>query len=156
MKEQSYGIIPLFKKADQTYEVLVIQQAKEQYWGFPKGHVEEIDIQASDPKNPLESIDQTAIACAKREMKEEVDLDVMVLPHPTFTDTYTYFIENQKRDKTVIYYIGFVQSQKVTLLEKELSDFEWLSFSDAKEKLTHEGAKRLLQDVENYIYESSD
>jgi len=156
MKEQSYGIIPLYKTSDKTYEVLIIQQAKEQYWGFPKGHVEKIDIQKSHPQNPLESIQETGVACAKREMKEEVDLDVVVLPSPTFTDTYIYFIDNQKRDKTVVYYIGFVQSQKVTLLEKELSDYQWLSFSEAMEKLTHDGAKNLLHQVENYLYENPD
>ena len=61
--EKSCGAI-VFKKIDGVRHFLLIKHAKNQHWGFPKGHVE-----------MHESDEQTA----KREIKEETNLDVKIL-----------------------------------------------------------------------------
>ena len=136
MKEFSYGIIPVFKKIDGSYEILLIRQ-HENYWGFPKGHAEE---------------DETALQTAKRELEEEVNIsDLTVKKDHVFTQYYEYTFEGEKREKTVKYFLGFVHNKKVKIQEAELIECKWIDFDQAMEFITIENAKQILEEVKKIL-----
>ncbi|MCB9798239.1 NUDIX domain-containing protein [Candidatus Nomurabacteria bacterium] len=137
IKEQSYGIIPLYEMSPGDYRVLCIRQTSEKYWGLPKGHPER-------GEGPLES--------AKRELEEETGIvPTKVLAKPTFDDFYEYEIHGQRRAKTVTYFIGFVDTLSVNLLEREVNDFAWLDFKEAQKRLTHDGIRKIVKNAEKFL-----
>lgn len=137
IKEQSYGIIPLYEMSPGDYRVLCIRQTSEKYWGLPKGHPEK---------------GENAKQSAFRELYEETGLKAtLILSKPTFDDYYEYEIEGQKREKTVTYFIGFVDTLAVTLLEREVNDYAWLDFEEAMEKLTHPGIQNIVRNAQKYL-----
>jgi bis(5'-nucleosidyl)-tetraphosphatase len=71
-----------------SLEILLIKHVNSGHWSFPKGHVEGTE---------------TEVETAKREIKEETAIDVLI--DPTFRETVSYF---PKRDtqKTVVYFIA--------------------------------------------------
>ena len=69
MHEKSCGAI-VYRKSHGNIEILLIKHVNSGHWSFPKGHVEG---------------SETEIETAKREIKEETAIDVMI--DPTFRET---------------------------------------------------------------------
>ncbi|MEM3610101.1 MAG: NUDIX domain-containing protein [Candidatus Anstonellales archaeon] len=134
IKQKSAGAI-VFYEQNNKREYLLVCGGKNFYWGFPKGWVEE-----------TETPERTAM----REIKEEVDLDVELIPG--FEEKISFFFKD-KGDlvyKEVIFYLAKAKSKNVNL-SYELKDYIWLDFDNAYKKLSYNNLKEVLKKAEEYL-----
>jgi len=135
MKNQKSAGAVVFYEENGKREYLLVCGGKNFYWGFPKGWIEDNE----DPKD-------TAI----REIKEEVGLDVELIPN--FEEKIDFFFKdnNELVHKEVIFYLAKSHSKDV-VLGYELKDFEWLNFEEAFEKLSYNNLKEILKKAEDFL-----
>ena len=124
-KEKSCGCIII----DDNKKVLLICQTNDEFWGFPKGHVE---------------LGETELETAKREVKEEVGLDVEIDEGKRYVLNY---LVNDEIDKTTVLYIAKPISNKVIKQDSEIEDVRWCSFEETLNTLTFENWKDLFKQV---------
>lgn len=138
-QDYSYGVVPVHKKDNGQWEVFVLHQISyrgDTYWTFPKGHPE-----------AGESNEETAL----RELKEESGLKAELDPSKTFDQFYIFRHEGQLIEKHVSYYLGEVNDTSFALQAKEVKEAKWCSFSEAYDTLTHDLARDILSEVEQYL-----
>ena len=123
-KEKSCGCIIL--KDD---KVLLIYEKIAKYWGFPKGHVEN---------------NETEIETAKREVKEEVGLDVEIDKEKRYELNY---ITDKGIDKTTVLYIAKPKSEKIVMQESEVEEVQWCDYETALNMLSFDNLKDLFRNV---------
>ena len=123
-KEKSCGCIII-----KDEKVLLVYEKDRNFWGFPKGHVEE-------GENEIET--------ALREVKEEVGLDVEIDIKKRYT--LNYIIRNEI-DKTTVLYIAFPKNENIKIQETEIGDVKWCDFNEALNTLTFDNWKYLLKKV---------
>ncbi len=135
--DTSYGIVPVRYK-DGRYEMLLIHQISnvrgDSYWIIPKGHPE-----------PGEG----PVATALRELKEETGLAPYQVDseHPLEL-RYTFWIENTQIDKTVIFYIGYIETDAaLTLRPAEVKEAKWLPYEEACAQITHKNARSVVEEA---------
>ena len=122
-KEKSCGCIIL----DNNMVLLVKHNAG--HWDFPKGHVENNETE-----------EQTAI----REVKEETNIDVEIIPG------YRYVIQYSPKEnviKDVVFFIAKKFSNNIKAQESEISIVEWVDIDTAFTQITHTDSKKLLMQV---------
>ena len=87
LHEKSCGAI-VYRKFHGNTEILLIKHINSGHWSFPKGHVEG---------------EETEVETARREIKEETSIDVII--DPTFRETVSY---SPKKDtvKVVVYFLA--------------------------------------------------
>ena len=112
-KEKSCGCIII-----KDNKVLLVYEKRRNFWGFPKGHVEE-------GENELET--------AAREVKEEVGLDVEIDESKRYVLNY---IIREEIDKTTVLYLAKPKSEEIVMQESEIENVKWCEFEDALELLT--------------------
>ena len=122
-KEKSCGCI-IFKDD----KVLLIQQTQG-HWGFPKGHVEEGETEAET---------------AKREVKEETNVDVEIDESKRYVETYK--MPNGVM-KDVIYFVAKPIGGEIKKQEEEVKNIKWLTFDEAINTITYENTKELFKKV---------
>lgn len=135
--EKSFGIVPIHQSAAGPRFLLV--QHRKGHWGFPKGKPDEGEM----------SMD-TAI----RELREETGIaDALVSPYPTFTETYRFVKKKSGEavNKTVMYFLGYVDCEDVTVMPGELLDHAWSDAAGTAAKLTYSESQRLFEDVLTYL-----
>ena len=129
--DESFGVIPLRKERG-VWEVFLIQHREGGYWGFPKGHRED---------------DETPIESAKRELKEETDLNCSrLLQEEPLYEQYWFQHEGKKIFKKVTYFVSEV-SGDVQLQKEEINDGIWLPLHEAMDRVTHPEGKAILVEV---------
>ena len=132
----SYGVIAVRKDTNEWLSTLLIQ-GRYGNWGIPKGH-------AMNGEDDL--------AAARREFIEETGIKQFeIITTPKFLQEYRIELKGQIIEKTVTYFLAKTQSIDVVLPKDEILDSKWLSFKDAISFATHDGTKKVLQDVEDYI-----
>ncbi len=138
IKDYSFGVIPILKKENANLVLLVHHQVG--HWSFPKGH-------------PIEG--ETELETAKREFQEETGITEWKIFDPTifFEEHYFYPHEKTVVDKTVKYFLGIVQDPAVVVQEKEVQNSQWVSFDEALNLITFDGAKEVLKSARKYIDE---
>ena len=109
-------------------KVLVIQQVKG-HWGFPKGHVEP---------------GETEVETAKREIKEETNLDVEINDKYRYVEHYS---PEEGIEKDVVFFIAEKTGGEIKVQEEEVLSTEWLLPKDALERVTYDSSKRILESV---------
>lgn len=136
--ERSAGVI-VFHAADRAggaWEYLLLRSRTGRHWSFPKGHVEagESDWQA-----------------ALRELREETGLDG-VKPVPNVYHQIRYRFRRGERpvDKQVSYFLAASAHASVAL-SGEHSEFDWLPFDQARERLTYDTDRRLLDQAQAHL-----
>lgn len=138
VKDQSFGIVPIFKKQG-DYLYCVVQHAGE-HWGFPKGH-----------PNPGESEEESA----RRELWEETGItEVDIIPSASFNHSYFFEKDGITYDKSVKYLLGLVSNTITSIPEEfksEISQIKWLPYAELRELITYENAKVLLDEVNEYV-----
>ncbi|MFA6941582.1 MAG: NUDIX domain-containing protein [Clostridiaceae bacterium] len=130
--EKSCGVI-VFRKEKDKIEYLIICQKNDSHWGFPKGHVEDIE---------------TEYETAKREVKEETGLTINILDNFRVTDKY--FVKGNTM-KEVVFFLGKAEDAKVTIQPEEVTDYKWADEGLAKELLTYESSKKIMFKADLYI-----
>lgn len=134
-KDEAFGIIPILQK-DGKSEFLLIQHHAG-HWGFPKGH--------ADPG-------EDALQAACREFAEETGIsDYLVLDNVAFSEQYVFTRDGQRFDKTVVYYPALVTTASVSCQADEIQNYAWLEFEPAIARLSFDGAKRVLTEVQQYL-----
>lgn len=134
-KEKSCGVI-VIKREDDEFRILLLEHQKG-HISFPKGHVEENETE-----------EETAL----REVKEETNLDVKLMP--SFRKVITYSPkENVLKD--VVYFLGSPLNEEVIVQEEEIKSFKWVSFKEAFDLVTHDDDKMLLNEVISYLNDFS-
>ncbi len=125
----------VYRKNNGEIEYLLLEsQNKGHFWGFPKGHVE-----------GNETLEETA----KREIKEETQL---VLPIDTSFHVYTeYDLPNGNRKQMTLYTADLTQSEDIHLHAEEIKNCGWFNYADARERLTYDNLKQLLDQVNDHL-----
>lgn len=138
LEEYSAGVVVYREKPKNLFLLLHYPAG---HWDFPKGHVEE-----------GESMKETAL----RELHEETGIsEEDVELHDGFEETidYLYRKQGELSHKKVIFFLGRTEKEEVTISE-EHQGFDWLSFEEAKDKVTFRNAKRLLEKSKEYLEEA--
>ena len=129
------GIV--YKKENGKNLILVAQHSQHHGWVFPKGLI-------GDHKDG-ESKEDTAL----REVEEETGIKAKILK-PLTPVTYWYIWENDKRKKTVYYFLmEFLKDTKKRDLEME--NVEWLPTDAVEERLTYKTDKTVWQEARSLI-----
>ena len=123
-KEKSCGCVII-----ENNKVLLILQQNDAYWGFPKGHVEN---------------GETEIQTAKREVKEEVGLDVKIDENKRYVTNY---LVRDEIDKTSVFYIATPIGGKIQKQDSEVKEVKWCTFEEALELITFDNLKEVLRKV---------
>ena len=106
-------------------KVLLVQES-EGHWGLPKGHVEE---------------NETEEETAKREVKEETNLDVKIDLSKKFELNY---IIDDEIDKTVYFFPAKVIGGEIKRQESEINEIKWVSIDEATSVISYDNAKEML------------
>ena len=128
-KEKSCGTIII----DSNKRVLLVKQ-KLGWVGFPKGHMEQ---------------GETEIETARRETKEETNLDVIVDEKKRYTISY---ITSTQIDKEVIYFRAKPISYSLLPQEAEIAEIMWVDIDEAKQYLSFDNLKQLWQNALDDFY----
>lgn len=130
--EKSCGAI-VYRKFHGNTEILLIKHINSGHWSFPKGHVEN---------------GETEMETAKREIKEETAIDVMI--DPTFREIVTY---SPKKDtvKVVVYFLARAKNVDFTPQESEISEIRWVDISYAVNILSYENDRTIVSRAKNAI-----
>ena len=123
-KEKSCGCIII-----KNNKVLLVYEKNRNFWGFPKGHMEE---------------GESEIQTALKEVKEEVGLDVKIDVNKKYTLNY---IINNEIDKTSIFYIATPINENIVMQENEIENIKWCNFDEALNTLTFDNWKELFKNV---------
>ena len=135
--ERSAGVIVFHAVGPQAPRAyLLLRSRTGGHWGFPKGHVEtgESDWQA-----------------AVRELQEETGLD-NVEPVSGFYHLTRYRF--QRAGQWVNKQVGYFLAHTVhtdTALSGEHTELNWMPFSQARERLTYDNDRRLLQQAQAHL-----
>ena len=128
-KEKSCGCIII-----KNNQVLLVYEKNRNFWGFPKGHMEE-------GENEIET--------ALREVKEEVGLDVEINSNKKYTLNY---IINNEIDKTTVLYIAKPINENIVMQESEIENIKWCDFNEALNTLTFDNWKEMFSKVIRDIF----
>ena len=131
--EKSCGAV-VYTEADGGIMYLIIR-SKAGVYGFPKGHMEN---------------GETELETALREVKEEVGLDVELLPDFRTSDLFAL---PKKADvmKQVVYFLGRFENQTPSYQKEELSGLSLCTYDDAMKLFQFEGPKRILSEANEYL-----
>lgn len=134
--EKSCGAV-VFRKFDNEHKILLINfmHNNESRWGFPKGHVEN---------------NETEIQTAVREIKEEVGLNVDIIPKFRVS---TRFSMKKGTINEAVYYCAEAKSLESICQKGEVEKTEWFNFEEAYNHLTYECDKKVLMKFVEFFRE---
>ncbi len=98
-------------------------------WGFPKGHMEE---------------GETEVETAKRETKEETNVDVFIDENKRYEIEY---VTNKNVNRRVIYFLARKLNGKEIPQHGEVDAIKWFTIDEALEMLTYENVKDVLKKI---------
>ncbi|HAG12336.1 MAG TPA: DNA mismatch repair protein MutT [Ruminococcus sp.] len=135
LHEKSCGAI-VYRRFHGNIEILLIKHVNSGHWSFPKGHVEG---------------DETELETARREIKEETGLDVIL--DQTFRETVTY---SPRRDtqKVVVYFLALARNYDYVPQEEEIAEIRWVDILRATRMLTYENDKTIVNKARAAIKQS--
>ena len=122
-KEKACGCIIIEKG-----KVLLIQQTKG-HWGFPKGHME---------------LGETEIETAKREVKEETNIDVEINENKRYVMEY---FTDKGNFKQVVLFIARKTSGNEKYQESEIKTMKWMTYEEAINTITYDNARELFKKI---------
>ncbi|RRG10578.1 MAG: NUDIX domain-containing protein [Lactobacillus sp.] len=125
----------VYRIVDQKIEYLLLQSMNEgNFWGFPKGHVE---------------AGEDLLQTAHREIREETQLDLTI--NDQFHVTTEYDLPNGNHKKMTLYTAKLEQATDLTLQAIEIKNAGWFDYETARNRLTYDNLKQLLDDVNTYL-----
>ena len=117
--------------------VLVIKQARNGNWSFPKGHVEQ---------------NETEYETAIREVREEVGAEVS--PIEGFREVIRYAPKTNVQ-KDVVYFVASPETPTIKMQKEEVSDYKWMRPEDAMKNLTFKNDKEVLRKALDFLKETN-
>jgi len=134
--KRSAGIIIYCPTDRFSFEFLLLKHFYGGHWSFPKGTVE---------------TGESDWATAIRELEEETGIQNFH-HQPEFTEELFYQFERGEVliDKSVIYFLGQV-ADKTMVLSEEHTAFVWLPYAQARERLTHENGRQMLDKAHHFL-----
>ncbi len=133
---KSFGIIPIFRDGEDI-KIVIVKNKNGDHWGLPKGTPEG---------------DELPIETAQRETTEETGIkDFNISEEETFVEKYNFEARGNVYSKTNIYYLGFVNEISTGEIAEDIEEVKWVSFDEARKILTHQTAKGVVNEVENYL-----
>jgi 8-oxo-dGTP pyrophosphatase MutT (NUDIX family) len=131
----------LFRKVKGEILFLLLQNARQGAWGFPKGHAE-------DQETPED--------CARREILEETSLDILRF-EPHFREVLHYHVPPAVRadgggdyDKKVVYFLASAPDGNIEV-SAEHKDFKWVNPEEANNLLSFEDLRKLLEKASAFL-----
>ena len=121
-KEKSCGCIIIDNK-----KVLLIYENKQNFWGFPKGHMEE---------------NETEIETAKREVLEEVGLQVEINKNKKYTLKYNI---GSYVEKTCVLFLAKPKTHEIKNQESEVLKSGWYDFKEALDLLPYKDQQEVFK-----------
>lgn len=138
-EDRAVGVIPAYKNAEGKLLFCIVREA-DGHWGFPKGHQEE-----------GESEEETAL----RELREETGItDAKLIPDTAVVEEYSFERNGHRYHKVVKYFLGFVDSTVGTTPDEfkpEIPEYRWMPYEEAQKTLTFPEARKVLDDVWEYL-----
>lgn len=132
--DKSYGVIPVLRGDENRF--LLLKQI-DGHWSFPKGHLEN---------------NETSKEAALRELHEEAGIiDVEFLDIPTLYEHYTFSRDENTYDKTVEYFIAFVNNDSVSIQAEEVLEYKWATYEESLETFTFPAVKEVLNKAQEYL-----
>jgi 8-oxo-dGTP pyrophosphatase MutT (NUDIX family) len=132
--EKSFGVIPL-RKEEGNWQAFLVKHKKGEYWSFPKGHGEKGEGERE---------------IAKRELKEETNLEVVKFLEKEFFEEYSFMRGDEKILKRVKYFLAEVKGD-VKLQRDEILDGRWFFLRDACKMITFEKSKKICYEVKGFL-----
>ena len=141
--ERSAGII-FFRNTAGGRKYLVLRSSyhgkdgKMNFWDFPKGLLDK---------------GEKGIDAAKRESREEAGITKFKLKEG-FRATVRYFIKRDRKRGAVLKFVAMFLARTGTARVKlswEHDKFEWLSYRDARERITKPEMKEALKKAERFL-----
>lgn len=130
IKEKSCGAI--IYEVREKVMFLILKQVHGHYT-FSKGHVE---------------LGEDEVETAKREIKEEVNLDVLIDTSFRRVNTYS---TSPEIIKDVVYFLAEPINHDILVQKSEVVSASWYSYNDALSILTYESDKILLKEAYDFI-----
>lgn len=131
--ERSCGAVVFTRAGGEVRYVLVCSRGGN--CGFPKGHME-----------PGETQEQTAL----REIREEVGLDVTLVPGFHTQDEYP-LLRKQNTRKRVDFFLAEYADQPIRALETELQNAGLYTFDEALRLIQRESWRRVLCEANAFL-----
>ncbi len=130
------GIIYTKDRYQQVFFLLI----KSTYWGFPKGWVEEAESQE---------------AAAKREIKEETNLDVYFIPGFSYKQQWFFKMKKHLIKKDAIFFIAKIPIEDVikVRISDEHSSYQWSTYEEALKFMKIKANRDMLTAAYNFIKE---
>ena len=117
---------------------LLVQHGNGGHWGFPKGHV---------------AANETEMDTARREIAEETSLQVGF--RRGFYERI-YYLTPRARRKEVVYFLARVRRPRVRPQAGEIVTAQWLPYRKARERITYENARLVLDRAYAFITEGDE
>lgn len=116
--EKSCGAI-IFEVRDGQRYYLLVKNKNGRFWGFPKGHIE---------------VGETEEQTAKREIKEETNLDVILIRGFRKKSFYRPFGKTRKK---VVIFLAKSLGNKVKIQNSEIECYKWVKEPDVFKNLRY-------------------
>ena len=129
--EKSCGAV-VYRRNGDGY-LFLIEHMRHGHFSMPKGHVEK---------------DETEVQTARREIKEETNLEVSL--DTGFRNVIT-FSPYPGIMKDVVFFLAEAVSDELVNQECEVSGLEWLPFDEAVRTLTFESDRETLRKAREYL-----
>lgn len=136
-KDRAVGAIVVCRAEGRLLFCLI--QNEEGHWGFPKGHLD-------DGESDIDTV--------RRELAEETGItEARLDTSHTYTEEYQFERKGKQYNKTVDYFLAFVEkidNKTPEEFRSEIPDMRWLSYQRALEIIRAQ-SKPLLMQVYAYL-----
>lgn len=138
IQEFAYWILPLFKKSNWEYELLIVKKKSWLHRAFTWGHVE---------------FGETPLQAAYRELHEESGITEVEVDEKTILELHYNYVNKDRIEieKYVWMYVWFVKNQNVQLEERELLEYKRVTLPEAINAVTYLSSKDLVKKVQEYL-----